>query len=402
MKYNIVYFAFVGANFGGVEQKIIAQFDALHALGAEIHLFLVSSFTPGETFAFEIEKRSGVNILINSPEKIRNPLARRTEKFDIISSILTKYDPKSTLVYFRYPLADFLFLKFLKKNIEYRFITEHQEIDNKLRIGIFGPDWKEDILDFLYGKTIRNLIIGFVGVSSQLTNQIGYLGLKTRNNRYFLVNGNGINTSKFPVRKFPNFDGQTLKLLFVGMGFRYQGLHRLLISMEDYYSSTFKVRIIVHVAGVSSEKTYLKKYLKNPLVSESVVFHEFIPPQKIDLLAEECHLAVNSLSLHQIGIKIASTLKSREYFARGIPFITSSSDDDFNDENPYILKVSGDENPFDIQELIDFANRLNVKSEHPQEMRQYALEYLDWSVKMKRLLTFFEMIINESNRLIVK
>jgi glycosyltransferase involved in cell wall biosynthesis len=127
-------------------------------------------------------------------------------------------------------------------------------------------------------------------------------------------------------------------------------------------------------------------------MSESVVFHGFIPPHEIDRLADECHLAVNSLSLHQIGIKIASTLKSREYFARGIPFITSSSDDDFDDENPYTVKVSGDENPFNIQELIDFALKLNGDSEHPQKMRQYAIEHLDWSVKMEKLIAFFDEI----------
>ncbi len=396
MNYNIVYIAFVSANFGGVEQKIIAQYDALYALGAKINLFLVSSFTPDETLAFEIGKRSDVHVLINSPSKIRNPWSRRKEKFDLISLLLSHYNPKSILVYFRYPLADILFLKFLKKNKEYRFITEHQEIENKLRLGILTSNITEDIFDFSYGKAVRNKITGFVGVSSQyLDNQISYLKRSIRSKKHFLINGNGIDTSKFPVRKNPYFEGQILKLLFVGSGLKYQGLHRLLISMKDYYNSTFKVRIIVHVAGVSEGETYLEKYLKNPIVRESVIFYGFISPHEIDRLADECHLAVNSLSLHKIGIKIASTLKSREYFARGIPYITSSSDDDFDDENPYILKVSGDENPFDIQELIDFVLKLKADYEHSQKMRQYAIEHLDWSVKMKKLIAFFNEIYED-------
>jgi glycosyltransferase involved in cell wall biosynthesis len=391
-----LYFAFVSSQFGGVEQKIIAQYDALIALGAEMHLFLVSSFAPGEKLACEIEKRSGVNILINSPSRNWNPWARRKEKFDLISSVLSYYNPKSTIVYFRYPLADVLFLWFLKKNKAYKFVTEHQELENKLRLGILTNRFAQDIFDFAFGKAVRNKITGFVGVSSQyLDNQINYINRNIRNKKYFLVNGNGIDTSKLYVRKNPYFDGQTLKLLFVGSGYEYQGFHRLLISMEEYYRSTFKVRIIVHVAGISLEKTYLKKYLKNPIVLESIVFHGFMPPHEIDHLANECHLAVNSLSLHQIGIKIASTLKSREYFARGIPYITSSSDDDIDDENPYIIKVSGDENLFDIQELIDFALKLNADSEHPQKMRQYAIEHLDWSVKMKKLITFCDKIIED-------
>lgn len=398
MDYKIVYFAVVSDNLGGVEQKIIAQFDALHALGAEIHLCLVSSSTPDETFAFEIEKRCDVNILKNSPSKLRNPWSRRQEKFDLISSLLSHYNPKSTIVYFRYPLADLLFLRFLKKNRAFKFVTEHQEIENKLRVGILAKNFAQDIFDFAYGKAVRNKITGFVGVSSQyLENQISYLKKNIRNKKHFLVNGNGIDTSKLPIRNYPLFDGLTLKLLFVGSGYKYQGLHRLLISLENYYSGNFKVRIIVHLAGITQQKTYLRKFLKDPIVRESVFFHGFIPPDEIDHLADSCHLAINSLSLHQIGIKVASTLKSREYFARGIPFITSSSDDDFDDENPYILKVPGNENPFDIKVLIDFALKLNADSEHPQKMRQYAIDHLDWSVKMKKLITFYSNIIEDNH-----
>lgn len=396
MDYNIVYFALVSSNFGGVEQKIIAQFDALQALKAKIKLFLISSYAPGESFAFEIEKRPGVTILINSPEKVKNPWARRKEKFDLISSVLLDYDPKNTIIYFRYPSSDLLFHRFLKKNMVFKFVTEHQEVENKLRLGLLTNTFKEDIFDFAYGTSVRKIITGFVGVSSQyLENQISYLKRNIRSKKHFLINGNGIDTAKFSIRNYPFFEGQTLKLLFVGSGYKNQGLHRLLISMEDYYSNNFKVRIIVHVAGITLEKTYLKKYLRNTTVRESVVFHGFLPPNEIDHLANVCHIAINSLSVHILGQKITSTLKSREYFARGMPFITSSSDDDFDDKNPYILKVSEDENPFDIHELINFASKLNDDPKHPQKMRQYAISHLDWSVKMKRLLTFYEKIIKD-------
>ena len=98
-------------NFGGVEQKIIAQFDALQVLGADIHLFLVSRFTPKESLALEIEKRTGINILINSPAKVKNPWARRKEKFELMTLTLSEFDPKSTIVYFRDPISGYPFSK---------------------------------------------------------------------------------------------------------------------------------------------------------------------------------------------------------------------------------------------------------------------------------------------------
>ncbi len=396
MNYNIVYIAFVSANFGGVEQKIISQYDALHSLGADIKLLLISTFSPGEVFLNEIEQRPGIKIIINSQENIKNPWARRKEKFDNINSFLKKYNPENTIIYFRFPLADFIFLRFLRKNKAFRFVTEHQSIENMLRIGIFRRILVSDIFDFIYGRRVRSLITGFVGVSGHfLENELSYLKINLRNNKYCLVNGNGINTLKIQLRSYPKFDGKILKLLFVGSAFKAHGLHRLFLSLIDYYKTDFKVEIIVHIVGVNSESINLKKYLKESKIQENVVFHGFLAPNEINGLADECHLALDGLSLHLVGQKITSTLKSREYFARGIPFITSSpADNDFDSENPYILKVTRDETPFEIQKLIDFAIKLNGDPEHPQKMRQYAIEHLDWSVKMNKLIAFFDEIMH--------
>jgi hypothetical protein len=399
MTYEIVYIAFVSANFGGVEQKIIGQFDALTAMRASAHLYLVSSVRPGERFAREIEKRSNVHVLINSPNNTINPWTRRREKFDLISNSLSRYNPNATIVYFRYPLADILFLRFLEQNRAYRFVTEHQEIENKLRIGHFNGNLAQDALDFIWGKAVRSRITGFVGVSSQyLENQLSYLDGSRRREKYSLVNGNGIDTTHYHPRSFLGFDGHSLKLLFIGSGYKYQGLHRLLISLDRYYRTNYSVELVIHVVGVSVNTTYLSAYLTNPLVRKSVIFHGFVSREDVDRLAEECHLAVNSLSYHLVGIEVSSTLKAREYFARGIPFVTSSSDSDIEDGCPYTLKVSDNEDDFDVRNLIDFAERMNKDPEHPQAMRQFAVKHLDWSVKMKNLVTFFDHIMRDVNQ----
>ena len=47
-------------------------------------------------------------------------------------------------------------------------------------------------------------------------------------------------------------------------------------------------------------------------------------------------------------------MKNREYAARGIPFIYSETDSDF-DNKPYVLKGPADESPTNIQDIIDFS-----------------------------------------------
>jgi glycosyltransferase involved in cell wall biosynthesis len=395
MDYSIIYFAFVSSSFGGVEQKIIAQFDALQAIHKNTHLFLVSSFSPGGVFKEEIEKRVNVNTLINTASKVTNPWLRRQEKFEMITNSLNKFDAAKSIVYFRFPGADYHFFKFLKTNVQYHFVTEHQEIENKLRVGSFNGVWRNDLIDFIFGKMIRRRITGFVGVSSQyLDNQKSYLSLRLQQEKFFLVNGNGIDSKKYQIRSYNIKDTNVIKMLFVGSVYKSHGLHRLIKSIDFYYKkySTSK-RIELHIAGAVKNSTYLEKYIRNKEISQSVIFHGFLTPDEINVLANSCHIAVNSLALHRIGLYITSTLKSREYFARGIPFITSSSDDDFKDNNPYIKKLPSNDNLIDIMEIINFVNWVHKKLNHPFEMRDYAEQNLDWQHKMEKLKLFLDKVM---------
>ena len=58
MSITIVYVAIVGQNYGGVEQKIISQFDALKQYRSNVFLYLLTSFPPRGAFAEQIKKRS--------------------------------------------------------------------------------------------------------------------------------------------------------------------------------------------------------------------------------------------------------------------------------------------------------------------------------------------------------
>jgi hypothetical protein len=74
-------------------------------------------------------------------------------------------------------------------------------------------------------------------------------------------------------------------------------------------------------------------------------------------------------------------LKNREYATRGIPFIYSEQDSDF-DSQPYILKAPADESPINIQQIIDFMNNFTMK---PEEIRN-TVKHLTWKIQMKRVL----------------
>ncbi len=127
-----------------------------------------------------------------------------------------------------------------------------------------------------------------------------------------------------------------------------------------------------------------------------MVFHGFLTGEALDALFDQCHVAVGSLGIHRKGLTQTSELKGREYCARGIPYIIACADPDFSSDFPYICYLPADESAVDVEQVLAFAREVGANPNHPQEMRRYAEEHLDWSVKMKKLKDFLEMLVGES------
>lgn len=393
MHRKIIYFAIVGKDFGGVEQKIMGQFDALRELNADINLILVSKFRPGSTFQTEIDKREGITVLVNSARKVRKPWSRRKEKFDLMNSVLEKSDPYNTIVYLRDPLNDIYLLRFLKRNKNYLFVSEHQDIENTiLKLKIRGR-LVINLLELIWGKQCRKYIKGFVGVTDEITDferSVAKGPLKM-----FKTIGNGIDIRKYPLRLPEEDSGKNeIRMLFVGSGFRTHGLDRLIKSLHEYFRTNKDSRqIILKVAGDSHEMHLNKRLATRLGLSSIVMFEGNLEGKDLNDQFDWAHIGVGSLGIHRKGLIFTSELKAREYCARGLPFFWSTSDSDFVPDWPYILKIPQNNGKFSLDAVISFADRMKADKSHHIKMRQYCNEILDWSVKMNDLVSFFEEII---------
>ena len=116
-------------------------------------------------------------------------------------------------------------------------------------------------------------------------------------------------------------------------------------------------------------------------MEDYVILHGKKHGAELDAIFNICDFGIGSLGRHRVGIDNIKTLKNREYAARGIPFVYSETDSDF-DSRPYILKVPADESAVDIQSIIDFYCHMTLK---PQQIRQ-SIEDLSWKNQMQRVI----------------
>lgn len=244
--------------------------------------------------------------------------------------------------------------------------------------------------DLLFGNAIRKYTDAIVGVTTEVTQyQLKRAGTSPKPH---ITIGNGFDVSSVPVRHPPPFNGDSLHILCVAIVHRGHGLDRLIKGIASYKGCT---NITFHIAGRGAEIDNLLNLAKILGVSKNFVPHGFTKGKDLDMLFNQCHIGVGTLGLHRNGLTEGSILKAREYCARGLPFLYDAIDLDFPSDFPYILRLPADESPIEIEDVLAFAKDVCADPDHPEKMRRYARENLDWSVKMKRLKKFLERLVGE-------
>jgi len=154
--------------------------------------------------------------------------------------------------------------------------------------------------------------------------------------------------------------------------------------LADYYASPQKTKVIFHVIGYffsPIEEEEISHIIKENQLEPYVILHGKKHGEELDDIFDQCDFGIGSLGRHRVGITNIKTLKNREYAARGIPFVYSENDTDF-DKKPYVLKMPADETAINIEDIINFYQRLNIS---PQEIRD-SIQNLSWKNQMKRVI----------------
>lgn len=142
-----------------------------------------------------------------------------------------------------------------------------------------------------------------------------------------------------------------------------------------------EVNVIFHVVGDGKELNSLKKLAIKLGVEDNVIFHGKLHSHKLDSVFEICHMAIDSLGRHRSGNNYNSSIKSKEYTARGIPFIQSHIDKALINAN-FVLKVPADEEAIDFQHILQWYKGMNMT---PFEIREYAINNFQWQSQFEKL-----------------
>ncbi|MEG1331690.1 MAG: glycosyltransferase, partial [Eubacterium sp.] len=191
-------------------------------------------------------------------------------------------------------------------------------------------------------------------------------------------------------------ESTALNLLAIASMGRWHGYDRLIGGLHDYYSGGGRDAIVLHLVGDGPEIPRYRQLVRQYQLEDTVIFHGFKSGAELDELFDICGVAIECLAAHRKGLHLSSSLKSREYGAKGMPVVTSCEIDAFpSDICNYIMKVPEDDSNIDINQIIKFyhslINEYGDEEKLAKQIRNDAKARCDISVVMKPIINYFQL-----------
>lgn len=291
-------------------------------------------------------------------------------------------------ILFRYPLSNKYLYNFIKKHNN-KIIFEHNSKElEELKFDEASSALSKFVYrcELRYAPKVLAKSRALIGVTNEIVNY-----QKQRTNTLHLPSltlTNGIEVKNLPIRKIPLLNHTELNLLMIcGVAANWHGVDILLRSIQSY-----KGEIKIHLKLIGNFDGFYLQLVRELGISPNVTFLNHLSGDALDEEFNNAHLAIGSLAMNRIGLTEGATLKVREYLARGIPFVLGYKDTDLQGNERiakfyHQLDISAIE-LLDFNEVLAFVKNVYAIKNHNVIMRDFALDNLDFSVKMKSLKEF--------------
>jgi len=378
-KIRILHVNYIPSSKYGKAKKIQFQADAVREQNLPIEFLVLNDENS------KVAKNIAYQKLELPKNKFLKNLAQKLFRYHYLYQALKLKNDDYDVFILRYPLTIGIGVSRFFKTFGKKLYTEHHTIESGELKTYFQSSHISRLI-MMYENSKRKklmpLCLGVIGVTKEIA--LHAHSFNPRGSKFMLSNGIFLPEIKSIISPISE-DSQSLNILFIASNFaNWHGLDRLLAGLNRYQG---EVNIYLELAG-NIFSGQLKESIKkcNDLNKGiQITAHGIVLGEALDSLYEKADIGISSLAIHRNGMVEACVLKTREYCARGLPFVYAYDDPDLSGNENYALKIPADESPVDIDNIIEFIDRVRNSVDTRITMRNDAAERMSWGAKFKSL-----------------
>lgn len=352
----------------GVAKKINTEINTFKNLGYKVDFL---EFNNGKLF---LNKNNDREYLIDEKNKFYHTMDILYKGLIKQDSILNNYD----IVYLRYEHFSFSMLKFFK---ELKKRNKKIKIIGELPTYMSKPNPSTSL-----PRKISFYIKRFLNNNTR--KDIDYLATFSDHNKLF-----GIPTIK--IENFINFENiplrnplknDVLDILALANITSAHGFDRVIEGLRIYYTNlNYERKVFLHIVGDGDVRKDLVELVKKYNLNDYVKFYGILGGENLNNIFNISDIGIGSLACFRKGATKVSELKIREYTARGLPFIYSAIEPQIENKK-FAKKVSFDNTPIDIVDLINFYDSLDSSCESIKHMNDFAKKEFSCKSQMLKII----------------
>ncbi|GHT64476.1 hypothetical protein FACS189451_12110 [Bacteroidia bacterium] len=376
-KNSILYISFLNEDIRpGYKNKIHSQCKGFYELGYECYLFIVKEdclclYKIGENETV-INKYPFIKTRNSNERNIKDEFYLFKYFTDCLREIINEFP--INIIYIRriLPITPRLLslLKYIKKK-SIKIIYEYPTYPWKKEL-LLGHKYLFFIVDSLLYKSLIKKV-----------DRIACYGKYYENNSKYVELMNGIDVNNYTLHNLNN--NNYISLIGVAHVAALHGYDKIIRGLSIYYQSNPKVKVFFNIVGPVYPELQLEKLTSDLKMDEYVRFYGYSTGDYLNELFDKSDIGIDCLALNRRDDGVCGSLKSREYLARGIPFVFAGNLDFMlgKDSNDFILRVTENTNYVNINKIVDFYH--NMKST-PQSIRKFAENNLSWKEQLSKII----------------
>lgn len=364
-----VYISSNNVNNIGIERKISAQIGALKNNGLECS---------------RIANKANIKLSLWQKIAIRLPF------FPMVNEILNQYSREIDnvdFVYIRQYMMSWRRIlairKIRRRNPRTKILYEIPTYPFKKELTKRWIDYPLWWREWFYGRFLKHYIDRVIVVGDYDIID----GIKT----IPMINGVDMSLSA-PIIPAPE-DGAIHIMALANIEW-WHGYDRFLKGMARYYRSGGQRDIVLHVVGTGRAHNGLVVMVRMLELESRVILHGYKFGDELDAIYNQCHIGLISLATQDKDVYVHSTLKSRDYLAKGLPTMATGMTDVFiGVDYKYNLELPADANAVNLQDVIDFYDGIYGNATREQviaEVRAFAERTVDINVTMAPVVNYLK------------